>query len=337
MKQFTFLLAGLLMLACSSNRHDMNFEKVFGTRVQVFKINPFRDTILTGEQGTKLYVPKDFISEKPDKTDTLKVLLKEYYSLSDMVLAGLTTTSNGSLIETAGMIHLEVRVNNKKVDSLKKGIGIRFNGLIRPEKYRIFYGNSDFTMNWEPDTVTRQFHLFYNFIGLQHGESDSTPGSLRMDTTYWDRKYTAVDSIITYIGSSDTTYLGRVKNPPLLQGVDAPDFIYNVSKLDWINCDRFRDSTRVTDIMINPGMKGDPFYYLIFENIRSIMANTPKGSFENVPLDENAVLIGLRKDGNRYYFGIIGNIRVMKGMIINVKMEETPVNEIKRQIRELDI
>jgi len=71
---------------------------------QEFVVRPQRDTLLIGRQGTQLLVPADAWETAADGPVRLQV--QEYYQLADIVLAGLSTTADGRLLETAGMLKL---------------------------------------------------------------------------------------------------------------------------------------------------------------------------------------------------------------------------------------
>jgi hypothetical protein len=90
---------------------------------QFFEINNKKDTVIIGKQGTKIVIPKNaFIDEKGNPiTKNVKVELAEAYLLSDIILSNLTTTSNGKLLETDGMIFINAtqKGKNLKIDKTK--------------------------------------------------------------------------------------------------------------------------------------------------------------------------------------------------------------------------
>lgn len=117
MKKISILVFVILLWGCSTKSENrINFEKIFGSNEQTFKINDRKDTILVGQKGTHIRVPKYLLSQELSDNDTIKVVLKEFYTISDMLLAGLSTTSNGKILQTNGMIKLSIYLNNKKIN-----------------------------------------------------------------------------------------------------------------------------------------------------------------------------------------------------------------------------
>lgn len=126
---------------------------------QTYLIHTGRDTILYGSEGTSIEIPANSFSvETGDATaGKLEIKLKEYYQVSDMLLANLSTTSNNQLLETGGMIHLEAFVNGQKCE-LKKGetLEIAFPTKTRKNDMRLFSGQwSNEKINWKPMEVPK--------------------------------------------------------------------------------------------------------------------------------------------------------------------------------------
>ncbi|GAB2944349.1 hypothetical protein GCM10027048_06410 [Hymenobacter coalescens] len=76
-------------------------------------MRPDRDTVLYGAQGTMLAVPAYAfqLAGSPDTTlaEPVELRVREFYQLPDILLQNLTTTADGALLETGGMLHLEAR------------------------------------------------------------------------------------------------------------------------------------------------------------------------------------------------------------------------------------
>ena len=92
---------------------------------QQFKINPEKDTILKGRQGTRLRIAAGTLEEAPGSPAKGPVVinLAEYYRPSDMILAGLATHCGKKILETSGMVHLTATAGGKEL-TIKKGEGI---------------------------------------------------------------------------------------------------------------------------------------------------------------------------------------------------------------------
>jgi hypothetical protein len=123
------------------------------TPLQSFCINPRKDTVLRCEQGTVIYIKANALSPTSACEGTcVRFNVKEALLKSDMVLDNLSTTSNGEIIETQGMIYTEASDCNGNKLGLKEGKDIV---IVLPTDSikataKIFDGNRlhDSIMNW---------------------------------------------------------------------------------------------------------------------------------------------------------------------------------------------
>jgi len=81
---------------------------------QHFRIDNRRDTLLTGLDGTVLFIPAGTFAAK----DEVQLTMTEYYSYTDIITHQLSTCSNGAPLVTGGMIHLTATANGKEVSIL---------------------------------------------------------------------------------------------------------------------------------------------------------------------------------------------------------------------------
>jgi len=129
-----------------------SFYKQFEKPTQSFNFKSDEDKLITCKEGTIISVKSNsFVTEsgKPVKGD-LNIRVKEYYTSSDILLANLTTTSDGKILETGGMIYIEAFHNNEKCQ-LKKdaSIEISFPTSDKKDDMQLFSGDwtSD-EINW---------------------------------------------------------------------------------------------------------------------------------------------------------------------------------------------
>ncbi|WNH08526.1 energy transducer TonB [Thalassobellus suaedae] len=88
-----------------------NVETSFKKTPQKLKINTQKDTVLVCKEGTKLIIKANsFVDAKGDIINgNINLNVTEYYKLSDMLLANLSTISNGKQLETGGMLFIEAK------------------------------------------------------------------------------------------------------------------------------------------------------------------------------------------------------------------------------------
>jgi hypothetical protein len=81
---------------------------------QEFVVRPGRDTVLLGQQGTRLVIPKRAF-DVPASSGAITLTVHEFYSTADIVLAGLSTRAGLDVLETGGMLHLNATANGQTV------------------------------------------------------------------------------------------------------------------------------------------------------------------------------------------------------------------------------
>ena len=119
---------------------------------QTFAIRPGRDTLVTGPQGTQLLVPARAWA-LPDSTAVVQLTLREFYTMADMVLAGLSTTSGPQLLETGGMLHISATANGLPV-ALRPGAFVHLRMPAKEKKpgMQLFEGaltGPDQALDWQ--------------------------------------------------------------------------------------------------------------------------------------------------------------------------------------------
>ncbi|MBJ6368223.1 energy transducer TonB [Snuella sedimenti] len=120
---------------------------------QSISINTERDTTVICKEGTKLTIKANsFINAQglPIK-GVVDLEVTEFYKLEDMLLANLSTTSKGKLLETGGMLYIEAKKANAKL-VLKKNANmeIAFPTQNKKAGMQLFSGEwQDGHINWE--------------------------------------------------------------------------------------------------------------------------------------------------------------------------------------------
>ena len=135
----------------------------FQKPAQYFYISPDKDTTIICKEGTQLtFIANSFIVQATEHipSDNIKITITEFYQISDMVLANLTTKSHDDIIETGGMLHITATSNNKTC-ILQKGktIQIGFPYTQQQDHMQLFTGHWIHNhINWTPvdSMITKQ-------------------------------------------------------------------------------------------------------------------------------------------------------------------------------------
>ncbi|WP_299883924.1 hypothetical protein [uncultured Lacinutrix sp.] len=119
---------------------------------QVIEINTEKRFTVTCKEGTVLTIPaKSFVDSKTGRLarGTINLEVTEYYKLSDMLLANLSTKSDDKQLETGGMLYINANKKGKKL-RLKQGkrIQVAFNNSDK-KNMQLFSGEEhNDSVNW---------------------------------------------------------------------------------------------------------------------------------------------------------------------------------------------
>lgn len=121
---------------------------------QLFTIDPSQDQTITGKEGTIIRIPANSLVNASGKSISAPVTIRltECYDLTDMIMNKLSTTSNGKLLETAGMINVTASSGGEDL-TIKKDANyqVDFPRKSTKEDFKLFYGTraADGVINWE--------------------------------------------------------------------------------------------------------------------------------------------------------------------------------------------
>lgn len=109
MKQNHWAIAAVFLLsmafaACGAEKTSFGeLEKIL-VPTKEFAIKANADTTVFGPQGTRIFIEKETFqfADGTPVTDSIQISLQEFYKKSDILLADLSTESNGKLLETGG-------------------------------------------------------------------------------------------------------------------------------------------------------------------------------------------------------------------------------------------
>ncbi len=137
--------------------------KYFATKVDHYNINPTKDTLLRCKKGTIIYMPANILEHLDGSIPIgqVQISIKEYYTLSDFIGDNLSTRSGKRILETGGMININVQCNGKTLKIRNENaFGLYFPKRNQKNNMQLFYGeqNSNKQINWvlSSDTETAE-------------------------------------------------------------------------------------------------------------------------------------------------------------------------------------
>ena len=167
---------------------------------QPFIILPDKDTTLNGEEGTVIKIKQGsfvYAGTNIDVTEAVTFNITEYYKLSDILLANLSTESNGRMLETGGMLFIEALAEGKQCE-LKNGstIEIQFPYSERKEGMQLFTGKWEKeNLNWEELQVLQDSTL------VTEEGAPEYPGGIRALNSFFSQRVKYFDSMLGFRGT----------------------------------------------------------------------------------------------------------------------------------------
>ncbi len=113
--------------------------------VQKFRIDPTRDTILSGLQGTIISIPANaFYIPKSCAGQPVDIILQESYDPASMIFNGMTTASGKDQLQTDGMVFLNAQLCNRILTVKEENpLTVMFPTVSPQEGMELFFGKKD--------------------------------------------------------------------------------------------------------------------------------------------------------------------------------------------------
>ena len=268
---------------------------------QFFIIDPNKDTMIIGNEGTKLL----FEANSLLCATNVKIELKEFYGMGDYIKSGLPTTSNGQLIETGGSIYLDATAENNPKKKVKinsnKGVAVDFTiGKSDPDM-EIFVKDKRFPdrINWVRPNQPRQ--------SMKRKSSwRMTETLLNADGSIKSKQvFTSKAAWEAHLQKRKEDEEKRVQDRKIVQKTQQKMAsklkVYN---LGFINCDKFPDEPLMA-YNIPADQERAATYYLVFKDVRGVMQGHIRDQqvhFGSVPKNKAATLIVMSYNEKQAYF-----------------------------------
>ena len=110
-------------------------------------------------------------------------------------------------------------------------------------------------------------------------------------------------------------------------------YLVGISRLGWINCDRFWNEDRLTELTIHNGEK-DTKYYMVFKERKSIIrpnARTKQVKFKGIPQDKSVKLIALKVVNEKPYLAVKDH-KLGKDDLVSLDFKPATLREIRTEL-----
>jgi len=334
---------------------------------EVFQINTVKDTVITCKEGTLLKIKANsFIDSKTNQIIKGKFQLKvtEYYKLSDIITANLTTLADDAILETGGMLYMEASQNtNNCILSNNKSIDIGFPYEQHKKNMKLFKGEKDHDLvNWKlinNKEITPKTELINGVLLAEEPIIDTLPYSfitslnnpLKEKVIVNDKfqeglnlvtpsvkgpmkelKILATDSLL--VNSKYDNKENRVS----INKNDISHYIFSASKLGWINCDRFINSKKTKiKFKVKIGKGADIDVKMIFKNFKAVLPGKFESEnyiFKKVPIDEPVLIYAIKYENGQHYIALHDTTISNKNTPLT--FEKVSLSKLKEKIEQLN-
>lgn len=259
--------------------------KKFEEPSQIFKVAADKPNVVTGQKGTKISInPNDLITESGKPLgQNIEVELKELTNQGQLLSSNAQTISDGKLLISGGAYFIGMTSNGEQL-KLKEGknLSVQFPKLSDKEM-ALFYGqrNELGQMNWQKATETFK--------------TTRPPANTQPFADSTKKQKSDIEAIMDYVDSGyNPTPEEKEKNIQQRKNYIVSQKVYDeigISKLGWINCDRFWEVENTTELYasFNPqdSIK-NANVYLVFKDMNSVIQayyySDKSPQFENMPI-----------------------------------------------------
>lgn len=298
--------------------HHRSDSLLVSSTCNTYSIIAGEDSWVEGQQGTVIKFPSNcFAGNHTKPGEEIEILLCEYYTLEDLLLSGLTTSSAEQVIETGGTIFLRARYKGKDLNlKTDQFISIFFPTDEKLKNYmQAFQGkHSEGLVDWKLNKNGKVRKVLEG----ESLEDEDTTG-------YYDEE------------------LEFIEGEGYYAAVDG--YLMKTNKMGYINCDRFMDEPIKTDLLVKCKLgeateKNKMCYRLVFADIKSIMSGyeySPEGKmkFSNLPKGREAIVLAFQipKKGTPKF----AYQKVRLGKEYEVELEPVPIslNDLKSTLANL--
>lgn len=141
---------------------------------QKFSVYGNRDTLVVGENGTILFIPKGtFVNDRNEVVEgKVEIELIEASTVSDFLMNGLQTVSNEEILQSGGMVFIDATFNNELIRIASgKEISVEIKSDWIDPKMKLFKGDlSNNILNWtEPRKLASDYLISVPLELLEFG------------------------------------------------------------------------------------------------------------------------------------------------------------------------
>ena len=312
----------------------------FKKEIQTFLINPNRDTVITGNEGTQIFIRAGSFNLK-NNSAPVEIKLAEFYKKSDLILNNLSTSTieNEALI-SAGTIEIEAFSEDQKIDLKKEAsIQVLFTNKKADDGMEAYYAREgqtvtkwttepkDRTLEPEPVIISKSFKI--RNLDTMEIKTEMLLGVNGLNYKVLKTEYRGHPSK----PFSEKTEMDLLDSRQLASSIFfSPERALTVRTFGRINCDKNFDPQSIKTLEIIADSDIVPTMVLILDSITTVIPFTRREEnkfiFENVPANTSFDIIAFYINDGEILFGQAENV-ILK------REDKNDITEIPLQLKSM--
>jgi len=304
---------------------------------QIYTFAPNKTIEFTAAEGTIIKIPGNslvYMENGAVPMGDIQIEITEFYSMMDIIDNKLSTTFNGQLIISDGMINIEATRNNKQL-RLKGGTTMEVGFAEREDNdgFGLFYGNengSGDVTNWTPAVNPNMIDKEWTIHGSKLFLTDTTEKwRSKFDYNNFGQRIKVTEHWEETKGKwMDTLMIDKT--------INTNKIILQATQLGWINCDQiyFKENKPTINLIVETGYVTGSEIVMIFNDKKAMMTPTvdARGNvvFSNVPTGEKVTITGVGSGEGKLYFTKKELVTSAENVTLN--FEETTIKNIQEQL-----
>ena len=333
-------------------RDQANQIEKLAKPAQTFLINPKRDTILIGKEGTQVFIRANSFAMK-DQNTPIEIKLTEFYKKSDFLLNNLSTsTTTDELLESGGTIDIQASSGNEQLN-LKQGASLQvlFKDKKADDGMEAYYArNGETVSKWstEPeDKTTLEPILISKAFKIRNLDTLEIKSELIMNIGGLNYK-----ALKTEKRGHPNAPFEETMTMTLLDPKEMTNSIFfsneralTLRSLGKVNCDRLFNTENTRTVSIEVDNNKVPTVSIALDTNNAIIPYTRRENnvfiFDNIPMNAQFDVVAVYMDDQGILFGHMKNMILTYSPKNNIEtipltMKRCSEKDLRLAVQELD-
>lgn len=288
---------------------------------QCFDFNTSETYPFTTNAGNTFHFPPNAFETLDGKqliNENINICIWEFADKKSLVYAGVTTSANGKMLETAGSFYIEATLNGKELK------------LRRDRAY---------TVNMPSNNKHKDMFTYYGgkTVGIVDWAVDKNEPAIYNETS---NSYELDDNVNIVIEEQNYDDYGETLDEEYYEEEAVNFYELSAGKLGWINCDRFYEIKNPATLAVRVNSDKPLAVRLVFRDINSVLpayANSnhlDQYEVNGIPKGEKVLLLAYSVKDDNAIFGY-KEITIGENKVENLDLNKLSKSRFEGAVSEL--